>query len=381
MITQQFAQWCESASSRQRAEAISFLAQSLLAGEVPADQRDKALAILTISLDDPSPKVRLALAEVLAPSEAAPRYLVRALGNDIDEIAGLVAALSPVLSEADLIDMVAEGGSGQQSAIAGRSILSPSVAAAIAEIADDGVCAVLLDNPGARILPACHRRLAERHGSNGAVRSLQLQRDDLPLDVRQTLVLQLGQALGATPLVQNTLGGKRSQAVVLGACERSTALLADRVAQADIPDLIEHLRSSGQITTAFLIRIVCNGNVDLLAAALSALSGLSGRRVRAIVVDGREAAFFALVASCGLSPAAGIFLRTAVQIWKQAITQQAVFDLDDVAAEVMTRLVATFSERRDEAGFAAVIALLSRLEAETLRGIGRHRAERQAAAA
>ena len=380
MITQQFAQWCETASSRRRAEVISFLARSLVEGDLPKDQRDKALAILTFALDDPSPVVRMALAENLAASDRAPRRLVRSLADDMAEIAVLVAALSPVLTDTDLIDIVSEGGAGQQAAVAGRPFVSSPVSAALAEIADAEACAVLLANEGARIGPAGHQRLAERHGMDGRVRGLQLQRGDLPADVRQTLLLHLGQALGATPLVRHCLGEKRTQGVVLAACERSTALLADSVEPGEMAGLVEHLRRSGQLTTAFLIRIVCNGNIDLFAASLSALSGLPGRRVRAIVVDGREAAFDALMAKSGLSPAAGIFLRTAVQIWKQAITQRAAFDLDAIAAEVMARLVQTFSDRRDEAGFAAVIALLGRLEREAMRGQVRHQADRRIAA-
>jgi uncharacterized protein (DUF2336 family) len=380
MITQPFAEWCETASSRRRAEVVSFVALSLVDGDLPRDQRDKALAILTFALEDPSPVVRIALAEALCSSERAPRHLVRSLADDIGEIAVLVASQSPVLSDGDLVDLVADGSAAQQAAIAGRPQVSATVAAAIAEIAGGDACAALLANDGARIGPAGHRRLAERHGMDGAVRALQLQRSDLPCDVRQTLLLHLGQALGATPLVRNCLGEKRSQGVVLAACERSTAILADAVEPGEMAGLVDHLRRSGQLTTAFLIRIVCNGNVDLFAAALSALSGLPGRRVRAIVVDGREAAFDALMAKSGLSPAAGVFLRTAVQIWKQAVTRQAAYDLDAIAAEVMARLVEIFSDRRDEAGFAAVIALLGRLEREQMRGPARQPAETRFAA-
>ncbi|WP_188850665.1 DUF2336 domain-containing protein [Aureimonas glaciei] len=380
MITQQFAQWCETASSRRRAEVISYLALSLIEGDLPKDQRDKALAILTFALDDPSPLVRMAMAEALSSSDRAPRHLVRSLADDIEEIAVLVASLSPVLTDADLIDIVVEGGAGPQAAVAGRPLLSGPVSAALAETAGGDACSVLLANEGARIGPDSHRRLAERHGMDGAVRALHLQRSDLPSDVRQTLLLHLGQALGATPLVRNCLGEKRTQGVVLAACERSTALLADAVEPGEMAGLVDHLRQSGQLTTAFLIRIVCNGNIDLFAASLSALSGLPGRRVRAIVVDGREAAFDALMARSGLSAAAGIFLRTAVQIWKQAVTQRAAFDLDAIAAEVMARLVQIFGDRRDEAGFAAVIALLGRLEREQMRGPARQPAENRAAA-
>ena len=62
------------------------------------------------------------------------------------------------------------------------------------------------------------------------------------------------------------------------------------------------------------------------------------------------------------------------------LASRTVSKCDAIAAEVMARLVQTFSDRRDEAGFAAVIALLGRLEREAMRGQVRHQADRRIAA-
>lgn len=380
MIVQRFVKWCETANTRQRVEGVTILARAVIEGRVAEVDRDTALSAMMLVLDDPSPKVRLALAEALATSDRAPSTIMRALGEDIETIGCLVAGLSPVLSDIDLIDLAATGGKHLQVAIAGRSYVSIRLAAALAEIGGRTACAALLENEGADIAAISHRRIAERHGDDAVVRSLQLQRDDVPVDVRQILILHLGQALAGAPMVRRALGTERAQALVSDSCERATAALALDVSPAELPALVEHLRLSGQLTTAFLIRIVCAGNIDLFAASLVALSGLSDRRVRAIVVDGRDAAFDALVTSCGLARAAAPLLRTAVQVWKQAITQRIAPDLDAVAAEVMTRLCAVHRARGDSDGFEALTTLLHRLESETTRHLARHRAEHLIAA-
>ena len=380
MIVQRFVKWCETATSRQRAEGVTILARSVVEGRVADADRATALAALTLVLDDPSPKVRQALAEALATSDRAPASIIRALGEDIESIGCLVAGLSPVLSDIDLIDLAALGGKHRQVAIAGRSTVSVRLAAALAEVGGRTACVALLENEGAAIAGVSHRRIAERHGDDATIRTLQLQRDDVPVDVRQTLILHLGQALAGAPMVSRALGTARAQSMVSEACERATAALALDVAPAELPALVEHLRLSGQLTTAFLIRIVCAGNIDLFAAALVALSGLSDRRVRAIVVDGRDTAFAALVTSCGLARAAAPLLRTAIQVWKQAITQRIAPDLDAVAAEVMSRLCAVHRARGESAGLEALTTLLHRLESETTRHLARHRAEQLIAA-
>ena len=84
-------------------------------------------------LDDPSPLVRRALAEALAGSADAPHAVIHALASDHADIAALVLARSPLLIDAELVDVVASGSCDLQTAIASRVPLQSAVAAAIAE--------------------------------------------------------------------------------------------------------------------------------------------------------------------------------------------------------------------------------------------------------
>ena len=87
------------------------LAQCCIDQQEPQQSRAFAEASLTLMLDDPSPKVRIAMADVLSTSAHSPLHIVTALAADQPEVAGYIIARSPLLSEADLIDRVSFGAS------------------------------------------------------------------------------------------------------------------------------------------------------------------------------------------------------------------------------------------------------------------------------
>ncbi|MEF2073620.1 DUF2336 domain-containing protein [Consotaella aegiceratis] len=379
MIVQRFHDWCQSASCAERCYGVAALAAAWAEGRIPPDERNHLEAAFSLILDDPSPKVRHVLAEAVAGSRAAPRIVVRALCDDVDEVACVVAARSPLLSDADLVDLAAAGSTRLQETIAGRAFLPPRVAAALAEVGCRTACLTLLANREAAIAPITFRRLAERFGEDGGIRAALIDRDDLPVWVRQSLVRQLATALSTMPLARNLLGSERTGAVTQAACERATVQLAESASGADIPALVEHLRLSGELSAAFLIRAVCRGNVDLFAAALTSLSGRSERRVRAIVVDGRRAAFTSLLVGCGLPADLAPLLRSAVQIWKKTVVSRTLGTSDAVPLEVMRQIEEAFAASA-ESSSEELASLLRRLTREAADDAVRFRARRLLAA-
>ena len=120
MIVRQFLQWVRSAPPGERADATSALARAYLHSDLSPDDRAAAEGAMIMLLDDPSPLVRRALADVFATSQNAPPVVIRALANDQPEIAMAILALSPMLQEGDLIDLVATAQPAAQTAIASR---------------------------------------------------------------------------------------------------------------------------------------------------------------------------------------------------------------------------------------------------------------------
>ena len=92
MIVRQFISWIRTAPAGERAEATRALARAWLISDLTEDDRIVAEGALLMLLDDPSPLVRQAMAEVFAYSAEAPAAIVQALAADQPAIALPVTA-------------------------------------------------------------------------------------------------------------------------------------------------------------------------------------------------------------------------------------------------------------------------------------------------
>ena len=106
MIVRQFISWIRTAPAGERAEATRALARAWLISDLSEDDRIAAEGALLMQLDDPSPLVRQAMAEVFARSAEAPAAIVQALSLDQPSIALPVLEHSPLLIDADLVDIM-----------------------------------------------------------------------------------------------------------------------------------------------------------------------------------------------------------------------------------------------------------------------------------
>ena len=151
MIVRQFISWVRSASAGERAEATRALARAWLISDLSDDDRAAAEGALLMLLDDPSPLVRQAMAEVFSRSHDAPAAIVQALALDQPSIALPILEHSPLLIDADLVDIVATGNNEMQCAIARRIDLPASVCAAIAEVGTPAAALELIENAHAEL--------------------------------------------------------------------------------------------------------------------------------------------------------------------------------------------------------------------------------------
>ena len=159
VVVSHFLKWIYTARVSERAAAANALARAYVNSELPFEDRCAAEAALTLLLDDASSKVRLAMAEALSMSHHAPLQIISALASDQPEVAGVVLARSPLLTDADLINRVAASQKATQKLIADRPVVSMALSAAIAEIGEAEACAVLLANSGASIASLSFRRM------------------------------------------------------------------------------------------------------------------------------------------------------------------------------------------------------------------------------
>src|SRR5579884_1388882 len=109
MIVRDFLQWVRTAPAGERAEATSALARAYLYSDLSADDLAAAEGAMIMLLDDCSPLVRRAMADVFASSHNAPPVIVHALAADQADVALPLIERSPLLSDDDLIELVRAG--------------------------------------------------------------------------------------------------------------------------------------------------------------------------------------------------------------------------------------------------------------------------------
>src|SRR3954447_12114539 len=313
MIVRQFISWVRSAPAGERAEATRSLARALLFSELSGDDRLAAEGALLMMLDDASPLVRQAMAEVFCNSADAPPAIVQALAADQPSVALPVLEHSPLLIDADLVDIVATGNSEMQCAIARRVHLPAAVCAAIAEVGTPAAALELIENPYAELAPVSWDRIVERHGHLAAIRESMLVLEDLPAATRLALVAKLSDTLAQFVVARNWLSADRATRIASEARERGTINVASRSRGDDMRGLVRHLRDSGQLTPGLILRALLCGNLELFDCALVELSGLPQARVSALVYDRGSASLNALLTRAGLPPSTFPAFRAALE--------------------------------------------------------------------
>lgn len=316
MVVAHFLKWIGTARVSERAAAAAALARAFVDNTLPFEDRCAAEAALTVLLDDPSSKVRAAMAEVLAGSAKAPVQIIAGLASDQPEVSGVVLARSPLLTDGDLIDRIAAGSLSTQMLVAQRAKVSMAVAAAIAEVGEPEACAELLRNASADIASISFRRMAERFGQLAMVREPMIGNRRIPSDCRHMLLVKLGEALRQSRLVGAVMSGARADRVMRDACAKASLMVIDGTRADEHGALVEHLRLRGDLTTGFLIRTIAHGKIDFFGSALVALTKQAENRVMSLLAGGSDVAVCALLRSAGLQQVTHNVILCALKVWR-----------------------------------------------------------------
>ena len=335
MIVRQFIGWIKTAPAGERAEATRALARAWLISDLTEKDRTAAEGALLMQLDDASPLVRQAMAEVFARSLEAPAAIVRALSVDQPSVALPILEHSPLLIDADLVDIVATGNSETQCAIARRINLPASVCAAIAEVGTAEAALELIENAYAELAPFSWDRIVERHGHLAAIRESMLVLEDLPAATRLALVAKLSDTLAQFVVARNWLSADRAERAASEARNRSTVNIAAAARGDDMQGLVRHLRVTGQLTAGLILRALLSGNLELFETALAELSDLPRSRVAALLHDRGGASLFALLKRAGLPESTFAAFRVALE----ADRETGFVDTVNGAARLRRRMV------------------------------------------
>ncbi|KRA45689.1 hypothetical protein ASD80_05020 [Devosia sp. Root635] len=298
---QEFVSLSRSLDSEERGSAAHLSAIAYLNHVGPADEQAALYAALIGFLDDPSVKVRAALAYGLLHSSEAPRPIMLALLHDSAVIARAVLQYSPVLIDADLIGLVKTLDLPMLVAVAQRTTMSPRLAAAIMARGHDAVTLRLLRRRDIALGDALLSDLAATRADHAEIRGALLARTDLPAAARLLLVHKVGEVLRGARIVKGAVAEDRLNRILRDCGDTALSAIGEREALRTAgAGYVSELIGTDRVNTRILLHAVVTGHVMFFAACLAELAQAPRDKVFGLLENGSRAALNALLVRCGL---------------------------------------------------------------------------------
>lgn len=358
---------------------VNDLALNWLDADLTEEERLLTESAMTLLLDNPDAQVRLALANTMALLVDAPRHIVLSLADDEPLVSLPILEHSPQLLDGELVELIAQGTEDQQIAIACRDNISAVLASAIAEHGCQNACLRMLANDQVTPSIEAFDGLAERLGDDVAVRRALLARNDIGMDARLMLIEKYAHSLVENQRGADKLTQKRKHVQLREICDKATITYAAQVSNEEIGQLVGALISAERLSTAYLIRAICMGNISLFAHALSILSGQRLARVEAVLKDGKRTAFRAMFLKSGLPASVFDVFERTITCWRHLLGEFEDDEIDnaDLPYLVTKHVLADYHGKRND-DTDKLLLLLRRIFAEAAREKARAHIERLA---
>ena len=296
------------------------------------NERERALMreILRRLTLDVEMAIRIALAQRLAGDATAPHDLILLLVDDRIEVARPLILNSPLLTESDVLKLIASAGAGHQEAVAARPHIGVPVTDALARSEDESVLMALVRNATARISDSGYRALVEKSRALTGLQEPLIHRPDLPPQLATSMCEWISDALRTFIKTNYPVAPKVAEAALSDAVRMVKSQPAEpKETPADsAKKLIDKLAGSGQLKTGFLMRVLSQGQVDLFDLAFARLLGVPVAGFRAAFYGGGAQAVALSCRAVGIDRAV---FATVFNLSRQALGMPAAPTGADVA--------------------------------------------------
>lgn len=347
----------------QRAKIVNQLAIDIHGERLSPQERAMALEIMRAMAADAEMLVRQAVAASLKNSENLPRELALKLAKDDIVVAQPILEHSLVLTDDDLIAIMADGNGAKQVSIARRAAVSETVASAIIDTGNAAAVTTLVSNEGAAITEPLLNKTLDRYSKFETVKAAMVHRTELPVTITERLVSLVSEKLKLTLASRHKLPVDLATDIILDARERATVgLLSKELTSEDSHALIEQLHVSGRLTPSLVLRALCSGDVRFVEDAMAEIAGTSANKASLLIHDAGKLGLKALYRKCGFPDGLYPAFRVAVDVIDETDFDGGVHDRERFARRVIERVLTQYQDI-DVSDLDYLLGRLKRLEA------------------
>ena len=310
-----------------RARAAHKICRTIDEAKLTDEERAHASKIMAIMAQDAAVLVRRSLAVALKNSNKLPREIANRLAQDVESIALPVILNSPMLTDADLVEIVRASPPSKQIAVASRETLSTTVTGAIAEYAVSAAVERALANDNALFDEEGLETSLERFAGISGVTAAMVHRNELPVSVTEKLVTMVTGELFDHLVNNHELPPQIAIDLAMGARERATIDIVEQAGrQRDLARFVQQLNLNGRLSPSLLMRGLCLGHLEFVEYAMAELGGISHQRMWLLMNDSGPLGLKAAFDRAGLPPRLFPSFRAAIEVYHSIEREGGAYD-------------------------------------------------------
>jgi uncharacterized protein (DUF2336 family) len=331
-------------SASVRAEVAAKVAQQIDNHQLSAEELRLAQDIAQALARDVEVAVRRALSNSLRSARRLPHAVAKRLAEDVDEVALPILADSPVLTDADLVQLLRQGSPRRQQTIAGRPNLGEPVCHAVADCAGEPAVVALMRNPTAQLSARSLNRAIDRFADSEPVKQGMVHRASLPIGIAERLVTVISDQMCDYLVSHHALPAVVASDIVLRGRERALLQLSHGSSHEELLRLLRQMHRNQRLTPTLAVRAVCSGDMVFFTAALAVLAGVPQANAERLVEDAGGRGLLSLCEKAGVPTHLLPLVQAAVEITQGTGLDGGERDLERYRARVISRVLTRCEE-------------------------------------
>ena len=326
-------------SASVRADLAGKVSSDLSGNELTPAEVKLGQDIVRILARDVEESVRASLSRGLRHSPHLPRDVAIKLAEDVEFVALPMLADSLVLTDQDLIELVRNGSSIKQEAIASRANLTELVTGVLIEHAGEPAVAVLMGNNSASIAEDSFNYAVTRFADSTRVKQAMVMREKLPVTVAERLVTMVSRALQTHLVKAHDLAPGTAANIVLASREQAIIRLSLGASDDDLRQMVAQMHRNGRLTPSLIMRALCTGDIGFFEAAMAVKSDIPVENAQILIHDPSRRGLEALYKKASMP--AGLYdaVRAAVEVVDETGFDGNARDLERFRGRIITRIL------------------------------------------
>jgi uncharacterized protein (DUF2336 family) len=286
---------------REAREDIAHKVGKILAKQANGPDKEAALELARVLVEDVAVSVREALSHELRTCNFLPKEILRTLASDIEQVSLPFLVASQAMDDEFLEEIILNSGGKAQEAVAGRDGLSEAIGFAISDIGSQDAVETLVGNGTADVSKRSCDRVVDRFPQERSLMEKLASRADLPAEIVERIIFKVSKRYGEYMTEKFELSTDYASYLVSLANRQVFSRTLEMSPQQEVANYLTQLHSIKGLSSDILLNYLQNGNVRLFTAALSVLLNKPYEAIEVRVAQGDKKVLARLLEAAGFA--------------------------------------------------------------------------------